>query len=47
MCINTLRERIANGGDPTKLLETPKPHENSNPEQGTSLIFSERIVWFF
>ncbi|KAL8254225.1 hypothetical protein R6Q59_032446 [Mikania micrantha] len=33
MCINDLRERIANGGDPTKLLETPEQNENSNPEQ--------------
>ncbi|KAI3787313.1 hypothetical protein L1987_41692 [Smallanthus sonchifolius] len=41
MCINDLRERITNGGDPTKLLETHEPHENLNPEQGTSLIFSE------
>ncbi|KAI7724612.1 hypothetical protein M8C21_015473 [Ambrosia artemisiifolia] len=33
MCINDLRERIANGGDPTKLHETLEQHENINPEQ--------------
>ncbi|KAJ0560241.1 putative transcription factor interactor and regulator CCHC(Zn) family [Helianthus annuus] len=37
MCINDLRERIANGGDPTKLHETLEPHENSNPEQDKGL----------
>lgn len=33
LCINDLRERVANGGDPSKLLETPEPQENSNHEQ--------------
>lgn len=33
VCINDLREKVANGGDPAKILETSQPHENSNPEQ--------------
>ncbi|KAJ9549457.1 hypothetical protein OSB04_022000 [Centaurea solstitialis] len=33
LCINDLRERVANGGDPTKLRETSEPQENSNHEQ--------------
>ncbi|XP_071696274.1 uncharacterized protein [Rutidosis leptorrhynchoides] len=33
LCIRDLRERVANGGDPTKLLETPDPNETSNHAQ--------------
>ncbi|XP_076885544.1 uncharacterized protein LOC143535097 [Bidens hawaiensis] len=33
MCINDLRDKIANGGDPAKILETPELREISNPEQ--------------
>ncbi|KAI3749869.1 hypothetical protein L2E82_20486 [Cichorium intybus] len=32
--INDLREKVANGGDPAKILETYQPHENSITEQG-------------
>ncbi|KAL4570043.1 hypothetical protein LXL04_025693 [Taraxacum kok-saghyz] len=33
ICINDLREKIANGGDPANILETPQQNENSNPQQ--------------
>ncbi|XP_057963228.1 uncharacterized protein LOC131154454 isoform X2 [Malania oleifera] len=36
MCIRELRERVANGGDPTKLRETPVEHYDPNSEQGLS-----------
>ncbi|KAA8532315.1 hypothetical protein F0562_032348 [Nyssa sinensis] len=32
-CVGGLRERVANGGDPTKLHEPPGEHENSNHDQ--------------
>nr|GEV08901.1 TIMELESS-interacting protein [Tanacetum cinerariifolium] len=33
LCMWDLREKVANGGDPAKLLETPKAHEDPNNEQ--------------
>ncbi|XP_059432698.1 uncharacterized protein LOC132165985 [Corylus avellana] len=33
MCIRELRERVAKGGDPTKLHEDPVQHDDSNVEQ--------------
>ena len=33
MCLRELRERVAKGGDPTKLHE-PLVHDDSNVEQG-------------
>ncbi|XP_062150195.1 uncharacterized protein LOC133858744 [Alnus glutinosa] len=33
MCIRELRERVAKGGDPTKLHEEPVQHDDSNVEQ--------------
>nr|XP_043608454.1 TIMELESS-interacting protein [Erigeron canadensis] len=38
LCINDLREKVANGGDPTELLQTPQPHENTNHEQDANDI---------
>jgi hypothetical protein len=35
MCLRELRERVANGGDPTKLRE-PLVNDDSNVEQGMS-----------
>lgn len=34
-CLRDLRERVARGGDPTKLDEPTVQHDISNPEQGT------------
>lgn len=33
LCIRELRERVAKGGDPTKLHEDPIQHDDSNVEQ--------------
>lgn len=33
-CIRDLRERVARGGDPTKLHETPDESNNPADEQG-------------
>ncbi|CAK9143898.1 unnamed protein product [Ilex paraguariensis] len=38
LCIKELREKVANGGDPTKLQEPPVQHDVSNHEQGTSYV---------
>ncbi|CAI9275269.1 unnamed protein product [Lactuca saligna] len=31
LCLNDLREKVAHGGDPAKILETTQQNENSNP----------------
>lgn len=39
MCIKELRDRVENGGDPTKLHEPPVQHEDDpNHEQGLFAI---------
>ncbi|GJR79103.1 hypothetical protein Tco_0149888 [Tanacetum coccineum] len=39
-----LREKVANGGDPAKLHETPKPHEDPNNEQDSQVHVQYVIV---
>lgn len=34
-CLGRLRDRVANGGDPTKLHEPPAEHNISNADEGT------------
>lgn len=38
MCIRDLRERVACGGDPTKLCQSPTKHVDPNVEQGMLAI---------
>jgi hypothetical protein len=45
MCIRELRERVAKGGDPTKLHEEPVQHDDSNVEQGILAIFPIMRLW--
>lgn len=53
MCIRDLRERVANGGDPTKLHEAPVEHDDDPiDEQGIQSIsvfffFKVKTVQFF
>lgn len=45
LCIRELRERVAKGGDPTKLHEDPIQHDDSNVEQGILAILPIMMLW--